>query len=93
MFFSRFYKDHRSDKSQLRQLNEQSMVLRIQDLEDGDARAAFRNVNLDVRQYRRLRMEVHAEALIGQSLSDDELTAFIRIGSDTRATFKNMKFR
>jgi len=72
---------------QLRQLNEQSMVLRIQDLEDGDARAAFRNVNLDVRQYRRLRMEVHAEALIGQSLSDDELTAFIRIGSDYKSNF------
>lgn len=72
---------------QLRQLNEQSMVLRIQDLEDGDARAAFRNVNLDIRQYRRLRMEVHAEALIGQPLADEELTAFIRIGSDYRSNF------
>ena len=48
---------------QLRQLDEQSMVLKVQDLADGDARAAYRNVNLDVRQYRRLRMEVHAEAL------------------------------
>ncbi len=65
---------------QLRQLNEQSMVLKVQDLDDGDARAAFRNVNLDIRQYRSLRMEVHAEALIGQPLYDDELTAFIRIG-------------
>jgi len=72
---------------QLRQLNEQSMVLRVQDLEDGDARAAFRNVNLDIRQYRRLRMEVHAEALIGQPLQDDELTAFIRIGSDYKGNF------
>ncbi len=72
---------------QLRQLNEQSMVLRIQNLEDGDARAAFRNVNIDIRQYRRLRMEVHAEAMIGQPLNDDELTAFIRIGSDYKANF------
>ncbi len=72
---------------QLRQLNEQSMVLRVQELEDGDARAAFRNVNLDIRQYRRLRMEVHAEAMIGQYLSDDELTAFIRIGSDYKSNF------
>ncbi|NLA50103.1 MAG: cell surface protein SprA, partial [Bacteroidales bacterium] len=72
---------------QLRQLNEQSMVLRVQNLEDGDARAAFRNVNLDIRQYRRLRMEVHAEAMIGQLLADDELTAFIRIGSDYRSNF------
>ncbi len=72
---------------QLRQLNEQSMVLRVRNLEDGDARAAFRNVNLDIRQYRRLRMEVHAEAIIGDPLYDDELTAFIRIGSDYKGNF------
>jgi cell surface protein SprA len=72
---------------QLRQLNEQSMVLKVLDLADGDARAAFRNVNLDIRQYRRLRMEVHAEAMIGQPLQDDELTAFIRIGSDYKGNF------
>jgi cell surface protein SprA len=72
---------------QLRQLNEQAMVLKVQNLEDGDARASFRNVNLDIRQYRRLRMEVHAEALIGQPLKDNELTAFIRIGSDYKGNF------
>ena len=72
---------------QLRQLNEQSMVLRVHNLEDGDARAAFKTVNLDIRQYRRLRMEVHAEALITDPLLDDELTAFIRIGSDYKSNF------
>ena len=72
---------------QLRQLDEQSMVLKVQDLADGDARAAYRNVNLDVRQYRSLRMEVHAEALIGQPLYDDEITAFVRIGTDYKSNF------
>jgi cell surface protein SprA len=72
---------------QLRQLNEQAMVLKVLNLEDGDARAAFRNVNLDIRQYRRLRFEVHAEAMIGQPLQNDELTAFIRIGSDYKGNF------
>ena len=72
---------------QLRQLNEQAMVLKVENLEDGDARAAFRNVNLDIRQYRRLRMEVHAEAMIGQPLQNDDLTAFIRIGSDYKGNF------
>jgi cell surface protein SprA len=72
---------------QLRQLNEQAMVLKVQNLEDGDARAAFRNVNLDIRQYRKLRMEVHAEAMIGQPLQDNELTAFIRIGTDYKSNF------
>ena len=72
---------------QLRQLNEQAMVLKVQDLEDGDARAAFKNMNLDIRQYRSLKMEVHAEAMIGQPLQDNELTAFIRIGSDYKSNF------
>jgi cell surface protein SprA len=72
---------------QLRLLNEQSMVIKVQDLQDGDARAAFKNVNLDMRQYRKLRMEVHAEARIGESLKDDDLTAFIRIGSDYKGNF------
>ena len=72
---------------QLRQLNEQSMVLKVQDLQDGDARAAYKTVSLDMRQYRRLRMEVHAEQISGQSLKDDELTAFIRIGTDYKANF------
>ncbi|HUX94643.1 MAG TPA: cell surface protein SprA [Bacteroidales bacterium] len=72
---------------QLRQLNEQSMVLKVQNLEDGDARAAYKNVNLDIRQYRSIRLEVHAEALIGQPLQDDELTAFVRLGSDYKGNF------
>jgi len=72
---------------QLRQLNEQSMVLKVQNLEDGDARAAFRNVSLDIRQYRKLRMEVHGEALLGEPLMDDELTVFVRIGSDYKGNF------
>ena len=72
---------------QLRQLNEQSMVLKVQDLEDGDARAAYKNMNIDIRQYRSLRLEVHAEALIGQPLHDNELTAFVRLGSDYKGNF------
>ncbi len=72
---------------QLRQLNEQSMVLRVRNLADGDARATYKNVTLDMRQYRRLKMEVHAEALIGEPLLDDEVTVFVRLGSDYKGNF------
>jgi len=72
---------------QLRQLNEQSMVLRVRELADGDARATYKNVTLDMRQYRRLKMEVHAEALIGEPLQDEEVTVFVRLGSDYRSNF------
>ena len=72
---------------QLQQLNEQSMVLKVMDLQDGDERAAYRNVNLNIREYRKLLMEVHAEAIPGQPLHDGDLTAFIRIGSDYKGNF------
>lgn len=72
---------------QIRQLNEQSIVLKVNELEDGDARAAYKNVNLDIRQYNKIEMEAHAEAIPGQLLRDGELTAFIRIGSDYKSNF------
>jgi len=72
---------------QLRQLNEQSIVFKVNNLEDGTARAAYKNVNLDIRQYRKIEMETHAEAMTGKILYDNELTAFIRLGSDYKGNF------
>ncbi len=72
---------------QLQQLNEQSMVLKVEELDDGDARAAFKNLNLDIRQYRRIQMEVHAAALTGNILGDGDLTMFIRLGTDYRNNY------
>lgn len=72
---------------QLRQLNEQSIVLKVLDLGDGDARAAYKNTDLDIRQYKRIKMEAHAEALINGDLRDKELSAFIRIGSDYQSNY------
>ena len=72
---------------QLQQLNEQAMVLYVRGLQDGDARAAFKNVNMDMRKYGRLKMEVHAEALSNEPLNDGELTAFIRLGTDYRNNY------
>ncbi len=72
---------------QLRQLNEQAMTLRVIELEDGDSRAAFKNVNVDLRQYKRVIMDVHAESLDPYILEDEELRVFIRIGSDYRQNY------
>lgn len=63
-------------------MNEQSLVLRAIDLEEGDARAAYKNLSMDFRNYKRLQMEVHAEAIKGYPLKDEDLSLFIRIGSD-----------
>ncbi len=67
---------------QLTELNEQSMEFKIENLADGDARAAFKNVNVDIRQYKHLKMDVHAEMIDGFQLKDEEVTAFIRLGTD-----------
>lgn len=72
---------------QLTQLNEQSMVLKVHDLVNGDARAAYKTMSLDVRQYKRLQMEIHAERVPGTVLNDNELTLFIRMGSDYRNNY------
>jgi len=69
---------------QLLQQNEQAMVLRINDLAPSDARAVYKNTGYDMRQYKRLQMFVHAEKMTDDqyNLKDNELTCFIRIGSD-----------
>lgn len=66
-------------------LNEQSLSMKVCDLEDGDSRAAYKTAaNLDVRSYKKIRMYIHAENRAGSTtvLHDNDLSAFIRIGSD-----------
>ncbi len=66
-----------------RQMNEQSMTLEVCGLQDGDARAAFKNVAFDVRGYKKLKMFVHAESMVGQvPLDNEDLTVFVRLGTD-----------
>lgn len=64
------------------QQNEQSLSLRVCDLRDGDARAAFKNISTDLRRYGKLRMFLHAETVSDAALKDGDLHAFIRIGTD-----------
>ena len=80
--------------------NEQSLSLRVYDpisgsttdgLQLGDARAVFKNVNVDMRQFKKMRMFLHAEALPNEvapdALNDDEMVAFIRFGNDFTQNF------
>jgi cell surface protein SprA len=69
------------------QRNEQSMMLTISNLADGDARAAYKNATFDMRQFRRLILDVHAEAINESRLRDNDLTLFVRIGNDYRYNY------
>lgn len=65
------------------QLNEQALSVQTCGLNDGDARAVYKEVGVDMRQFGRLRMFVHAESQVGQApLKDGDLRAVIRVGSD-----------
>ncbi len=63
------------------QQNEQSLSVRVCDLKDGDARGVFKTTRLDIRNYKRIEMFVHAEEA-GPVLNDGDLHAFIRLGTD-----------
>ena len=70
----------------IRKDNEQSLVLKICNLKDGDSRAAYKTSDLDVRAYKRLKMFVHAEGN-NDDLSDGELSCFIRLGTDFTSNY------
>jgi cell surface protein SprA len=63
--------------------NEQALSMTVCNLQDGDARGIFKNLNLDLRVYDRLKMFVHAEATpITTDYAPGDLTVFVRLGSD-----------
>lgn len=69
--------------------NEQSLSFVVENLESEDSRAVFKNVNIDVRQYERLKMFMHAEKILNGDYSDSDtpLVGFLRIGTDFSENF------
>jgi cell surface protein SprA len=77
--------DRQQDPSnpQLTQLNEQSMSIKIKELEDGYSKAVFKTINMDMRDYGKMKMYIHAESMLGeQEISNKDISCFVRIGSD-----------
>jgi cell surface protein SprA len=70
--------------------NEQSLSLRIAGggLELQDSRAVFKNVSIDMRQFKKLKMYLHAESLTdATTLRDNQMVGFIRFGNDFTENF------
>lgn len=76
-------------QSQIVQLNEQSMSMTVEGLQAGDARGVYKNTMLDLRNYKRMQMWIHAERLIDDltNLKSGELSVFIRLGSDVKSNY------
>ena len=61
------------------QLNEQSMSLCVTELRDGDSRAVYKNVNLDLQFRKRLRMYIHMH---NENNESTKVAGFLRLGTD-----------
>lgn len=70
--------------------NEQALALRVggTGLQYQDSRGVFKSVSVDMRQYKKLKMFLHAESLPAENtLLDDEMVGFIRFGNDYTQNF------
>ena len=74
---------------QLVESNEQALSLVVRNLTSGEAKAVYKNTTLDLRQYKRIQMFTHANALEQNTtnLKDRELAVFIRLGSDYKNNY------
>ena len=72
--------------------NEQAMSFQVKNLAKKDVRGAFKTMNLDMRQYGRLNMFIHAETMKNSTpLFDNQLQAVVRIGNDFVNNFYEIK--
>ena len=74
---------------QLVENNEQALALTVNTLGTGEAKAVYKNTSLDLRQYKRLQMFVHANSFEQNvtNLEDDQISVFIRLGSDYKSNY------
>lgn len=74
---------------QLVEENEQALSLVVKNLSSGEAKAVYKNTTLDLRQYKRIQMFTHANALAQNTtdLRDNQLSVFIRLGNDYKNNY------
>lgn len=68
-------------------VNEQSLQLCIEDLQERDSRAVYKNVALDLINYGNLKMLFHAHEQGNSTVRDGEVTGFLRLGSDNTQNY------
>ncbi|REH56491.1 protein involved in gliding motility SprA [Tenacibaculum gallaicum] len=69
--------------NRIQRQNEQSVTLKVTDLEADEVRTIYKNISIDMRRYKKLRMFLHAENQNNATgANDDEMVAIIRLGTD-----------
>lgn len=74
---------------QLTEDNEQALNIMIENMSTNESKAVYKNTTLDIRQYKRLQMFVHANAFEQNTtnLTDNQLAVFVRLGSDYKNNY------
>lgn len=69
--------------------NEQSLSFVVDNLESEDSRGVFKNLSIDLRQYEKIKMFLHAEEIAEADYPDGAtpLVGFLRIGTDFTQNF------
>lgn len=74
--------------NQFVQQNEQALSMTVCNLKDCRSKTVFKNMNLDLRRYKTLKMFIHANSVDGEiPVDDNEVVAFIRVGSDFKDNY------
>lgn len=64
------------------QQNEQSLLVNVCNLESQDSRGVFKNINIDMRQFKRMRMFMHLEEDGVGIPNSNTVVGFVRLGND-----------
>ncbi|PQJ68969.1 T9SS outer membrane translocon Sov/SprA [Polaribacter butkevichii] len=63
--------------------NEQSVTLKVNNLPANEARAIYKNISMDLRRFKNLKMFMHLQKNEGAlAISDNDFSAIIRLGTD-----------
>ena len=75
----------------VQQQNEQSVSLTVNNLPQNKIRAIYKNISIDLRRYKQLKMFIHTEPVFAESVTDDDLSAIIRLGTDLNDNFYQLE--
>jgi len=75
----------------VQQQNEQSVTLKVNNLPQNKIRAIYKNISVDLRRYKELKMFIHAESTVINGVDDDDLTAIVRLGTDLNDNFYQLE--
>ena len=68
--------------------NEQSVTLKVHRLKPEETRAIYKNISVDLRRFKQLKMFMHLQEIQGQeTLADGDLSAVVRLGTDLNENF------